>query len=248
MMLQELKKYLAKGLLRSRIPEKEAGAAYDLWSANYDNQPGNLMLDLDEKLFSRLLENTCLKGKKVADIGCGTGRHWGKILQQHPDNLAGFDVSAGMLQRLREKFPEAEVHLINDDRLPNVPTDSFDVITSTLTVAHIEDLEQALLAWCRILKTDGEILITDFHPDSLASGGKRTFKHGNGHIAVRNFVHTVQFIKDFMAAHHYELINEAQLMIDESVKHYYEQQQAMHVYKKFEGMPIIYGLHFKRSA
>lgn len=247
-MLQELKKYLPKGLLKSHIPEKEAGAAYDLWSVSYDNQPGNLMLDLDEKLFARLLENTCLHGKKVADIGCGTGRHWGKILRQQPDNLTGFDVSAGMLHRLIKKFPEAETHLIHDDRLPNVPTDSFDIIISTLTVAHIEDLEQALLAWCRILKPGGEILITDFHPDSLANGGKRTFKHGNGHIAVRNFVHTVQFIKDFMAEHYYELLNEAQLMIDENVKHYYEQQQAMHVYKKFEGMPIIYGLHFKRSA
>lgn len=247
-MLQELKRYLPKGLLKSHIPEKEAGAAYDLWSVNYDNQPGNLMLDLDEKLFSRLLENTCLEGKKVADIGCGTGRHWGKILRQHPASLTGFDVSAGMLQCLTEKFPEAETYLINDDRLPNVPTDSFDIITSTLTVAHIEDLEQALLAWCRILKADGEILITDFHPDSLASGGKRTFKYGNGHIAVRNFVHTVQFIKEFMTGHQYVLLNEEQLMINESVRHYYEQQQAMHVYKKFEGMPIIYGLHFKREA
>jgi len=246
-MLQELKRYLPKGLLKSHIPEKEAGAAYDLWSANYDNQPGNLMLDLDEKLFSHLLEGTCLEGKKVADIGCGTGRHWAKILQQHPHSLAGFDVSAGMLHCLVEKFPQAEAHLIDDDRLPNIPTDTFDVITSTLTVAHMENLEQALLAWCRVLKTNSEILITDFHPSSLAIGGKRTFKYGNGHIAVRNFVHTVQFIKDFLSTHHYQLLNEAQLNIDETVKHYYKQQQAMHVYKKFEGMPIIYGLHFKRG-
>lgn len=247
-MLQELKKYLPKRLLNTRIPEEEAGAAYDLWSANYDDQPGNLMLDLDEKLFSRLLAGTCVKGKKVADIGCGTGRHWAKIQRQHPLSVTGFDVSAGMLHCLMEKFPEAEVHLIDNNLLPNVPTDTFDVIASTLTVAHIENLEQALLTWCRILKSDGEILITDFHPDSLAIGGKRTFKHGNGHIAVRNFVHTVQFIKDFLSAHHYQLFYEEQIMIDETVRHYYEQQRALHVYKKFEGMPILYGLHFKRST
>lgn len=247
-MLQELKKYLPTRLLNPRIPEKEAGAAYDLWSASYDNQPGNLMLDLDEKLFTRLLANTCVKDKKVADIGCGTGRHWAKLLQQHPHSLAGFDVSAGMLNCLMEKYPGAEAQLIDDDRLPNVPTDTFDVITSTLTVAHIENLEQALLAWCRILKANSEILITDFHPDSLAIGGKRTFRHGNGHVAVRNFVHTVPFIINFLSAHHYQLLNQQQLIIDETLRGYYEQQQALHVYKKFEGMPIIYGLHFKRGV
>lgn len=247
-MLQELKRFLPTRLLGSHIPEKEAGAAYDLWSANYDNQPGNLMLDLDEKLFTQLLANTCVKDKKVADIGCGTGRHWAKIMRQHPHSLTGFDVSAGMLHCLLEKFPEGEVHLIDDDRLLNVPTDSFDIITSTLTVAHIENLELALLAWCRLLKTGGEILITDFHPNSLAIGGKRTFKYGKGHIAVRNFVHTIQFIKNILLAHGYQLLNQEQLLIDKTVRHYYEQQQALHIYKKFEGMPIIYGLHFKRST
>jgi hypothetical protein len=50
-MLQELKRFIPKRLLSSHIPETEAGAAYDIWAENYDNQPGNLMLDLDEVIF-----------------------------------------------------------------------------------------------------------------------------------------------------------------------------------------------------
>src|SRR5471030_2852942 len=106
-MLQELKRYLPKSLLRTYIPEKEAAPAYDLWAENYDNQPGNLMLDLDEIVFGRLLANVDIKNKRVADIGCGTGRHWGKILKQQPQQLSGFDVSAGMLRKLQMKFPQA---------------------------------------------------------------------------------------------------------------------------------------------
>jgi ubiquinone/menaquinone biosynthesis C-methylase UbiE len=62
-----------------------------------------------------MLARTDVKDKKVADIGCGTGRHWHKIIQQQPLELAGFDVSAGMLSKLKLKFPQAETHLIVND-------------------------------------------------------------------------------------------------------------------------------------
>lgn len=246
-MLQELKKYLPARLLNSRIPEKEAGAAYDIWSANYDNQPGNLMLDLDEVIFRRMLSRITVADQTVADIGCGTGRHWDKILQQLPAQLTGFDVSMGMLNKLRDKFPKAELHQITDNRLPNVPTAQFDLAVSTLTVAHIKNIEDALLTWCRITKDTGDILITDFHPDALANGGKRTFKHGNGHIAVRNFVHHLASIKAVMNLKGWKVANEEQAIVNDSVRHYYESQNAMHVYHKFKGTPIIYGLHFKQT-
>lgn len=246
MMLQELKRYLPQRLLNAHLPEKDVAPAYDIWAEHYDNQPGNLMLDLDEIIFNRLLAGVNVNGKRVADIGCGTGRHWQKIMQQQPRNLTGFDVSAGMLNQLKQKFPQAEVQQIKDDLLPQVATDSFDVIVSTLTVAHIKNLEEALLSWCRILKKDGDILITDFHPDALAMGGQRTFKHGDGHIAVRNFVHKVAHIKAVLALKNWEVVSEQQIVIDASLKHYYEQQNALHVYDKFEGMPIIYGLHLRQ--
>lgn len=247
-MLQELKKYLPKRLFNTYIPQKDAGTAYDIWSANYDNQPGNLMLDLDEIVFTRLLKQICLTGKNIADIGCGTGRHWAKIMQHQPASLAGFDVSAGMLDRLKEKYPEADTHLINNDLMPQIRTGNFDVIVSTLTMAHIKNLEEALLTWCRIIDHNGEILITDFHPDALAIGGKRTFKHGNKHIAVRNFVHKLDYIKAVFALKNWEVVNEDQIIIDETLKHYYERQNAVHVYNKFKGMPIIYGLRLKQQV
>ncbi|QKJ29919.1 methyltransferase domain-containing protein [Mucilaginibacter mali] len=247
-MLQELKKYLPKGLQRTRIPETEAGPAYDIWSVNYDNQPGNLMLDLDEVVFRRLLSAIDIKDKRVADIGCGTGRHWQKMLQWQPAHITGFDVSAGMLNRLKEKFPQADTELVTNDSLLNIPTDNFDIIVSTLTVAHIKNLENSLLNWCRIVKNNGDILITDFHPQALDMGGQRTFKHNGSHIAVRNFVHQLASIKAIMSLKDWEVVSEQQIIIDETLKHYYESQNALHVYEKFKGMPIIYGLHFKQKA
>jgi ubiquinone/menaquinone biosynthesis C-methylase UbiE len=241
-----LKNYVKQHLFHSEIKEKSSVEAYDIWSKNYDEQPGNLMLDLDEKVFSTLLANLPVHHKNVADIGCGTGRHWPKLLSLEPVKLTGFDVSSGMLQRLEKKFPGAQTYQITDNLFKDIPAKTYDTIVSTLTVAHIKNIGEALKAWCRIIKTEGDIVITDFHPSTLAYGGKRTFKHDDAFIAVQNFVHLTSTIKEILRDHHFKLVTQEELTIDESVKHYYEKQNALHVYESYQGFPIIYGMHFRR--
>lgn len=246
-MIATIKNYINKNIRPGKIKERNVVEAYDIWAPDYDSQPGNLMLDLDELVFAELLGSIDINNKNVADIGCGTGRHWPKILQQDIDGLAGFDVSPGMLAMLKEKFPETETHIITDNHFADIADKTYDVIVSTLTVAHIQNIEEALNAWNRILKDDGDMIITDFHPSALASGGQRTFKHKNGHISVRNFVHATTTIISILQKHNFELVGKVEKNVDETVKHYYLAQKAMHVYEKFKGFPIIYGLHFRRG-
>lgn len=227
--------------------EKGSAEAYDIWAENYDVQPGNLMLDMDEAVFGRLLSAINLNGKQVADIGCGTGRHWPKLFAGQPASLTGFDVSAGMLRRLEQKFPKAETWQITDNFFDAIPDASYDIVISTLTVAHIKNLEEALYSWCRMAKPKADIIITDFHPNALAHGGKRTFKHDNGSIAIQNFVHYVYDIERVLQNHGFKLVSKLEKTIDESVKHYYEAQNALHVYEKFKDARIIYGIHLTRG-
>ena len=185
-MVEILKKIIQKSPFHSPLKEKGSVEAYDIWSENYDAQPGNLMMDLDEEVFSALLNGVVLKDKHIADIGCGTGRHWSKLFAGQPLTLTGFDVSQGMLNRLQQKFPQANIYQIRDNVFTDIPGSTYDAIVSTLTVAHIEDIEEALKAWSRMLKAKSDLIITDFHPNALAFGGKRTFAHGKTQIAVQN--------------------------------------------------------------
>jgi ubiquinone/menaquinone biosynthesis C-methylase UbiE len=246
-LINTIKNYIKRQVSTSNIEDRDVVEAYDIWAENYDSQPGNLMLDLDETLFTKLLAGLSLENKTVADIGCGTGRHWSKIFQQNPKNLSGFDVSPGMLKKLSDKYPEAKTHVITDNRFEDIADNTYDVILSTLTVAHIEDIGDALQTWCRITKPDGDMIITDFHPNALASGGKRTFRHGNKHIAVQNFVHSTDTIKQTLLRNGFKIVAHLEIKVDETVRHYYEQQNALHVYEKFKDQPIIYGIHFKRG-
>src|SRR6185369_11473666 len=100
--LKNIKRRLAN-LLR---PKKEIapGPGYDLWSETYDEQPGNPIVYLDEIVFDKIIADMTIKDKIVVDIGCGTGRHWKKLLTKQPEELIGYDASSGMLKKLRQKY------------------------------------------------------------------------------------------------------------------------------------------------
>jgi ubiquinone/menaquinone biosynthesis C-methylase UbiE len=227
-------------------PDTDPATAYDLWAAAYDNQPGNLMLDLDEGVFTELLGQVSFSGKTVVDIGCGTGRHWKKILADLPKRVVGYDVSPGMLAKLNEKIPGAETHLLQEERMPELSDRSCDIVVSTLTVAHIPSIEAALKEWNRVLQPGADILITDYHPEALAKGGKRTFRHAGKTVSVKNHVHTIDRLRHITQQIGWREAYFTERVIDDSVKGYYERQNALHLFEDFRDIPIIYGMHLKK--
>lgn len=245
-MISALKKLLLKSPVNT-IEQLNPVSAYDIWADNYDNQPGNLMLDLDEQVFSGLLNEIDIEDKRVADIGCGTGRHWDKLFKANLLSLTGFDVSAGMLKHLEEKYPQADTYRITDNQFSFIPDNTYDVIVSTLTIAHIENIDEALNAWARIAGEQADIIITDFHPVTLAAGGQRTFEHNKSQIAVENHVHYVFEIEEILLKEGFNTVTLDERIVDENVRSYYTAKNALHVYEKFHGSKIIYGIHLKRG-
>lgn len=237
-----------KKLIQRLFPPQDTNPqqAYDLWAKGYDNQAGNLMLDLDEIVFSSLLNSIDVLDMTLVDIGCGTGRHWNKILELKPHQLVGYDVSAGMLQMLQKKYPVAITHKINNEMLGNTPDQTADIIISTLTIAHIESLETALAEWDRILKPGGYIIITDYHPAALQKGGKRTFTCQDKNISIKNYIYPIEKLKLIAGQLHWQTLRLEEKVIDESVKHYYEKKNALAVFESFRSIPVIYGILFSK--
>ncbi|MFI5125165.1 MAG: methyltransferase domain-containing protein [Chitinophagales bacterium] len=222
--------------------ETEPAEAYDQWSSAYDSQPDNLMLAMDEQVTTSLLEGMLLQSKIIADIGCGTGRHWEKLKKGDPKRILGFDVSSGMLTKLREKYPEAETYLLKDQHLPGLEDNSCDLVISTLTIAHIRNFKEALKEWSRVLKPGGHLLITDYHPVALDRGARRTFRYQHHTVAIRNYIHPIEKISKTAGQLGLLRLRFIERKIDETVKPFYEKQQALAVYEKFYGTPIIYGI------
>jgi len=224
----------------------EPAEAYDLWAATYDDQPGNLILHLDEVVFSHLLAKVDLHTKAVLDIGCGTGRHWAQVLERRPASLAGCDVSSEMLKRLRLKFPGANAQLLRDSALLEASA-SIDVVLSTLAIAHVADLSGMFSEWDRILKSQGEIILTDFHPAALEKGADRTFRHNGELISIKSHIHSLEKIRRLARDLNWNEAEFMELKIDETVKHYYAEQNALPAYERFRNTPIIYGFRLKKA-
>ena len=226
--------------------EKNAKTAYNIWASTYDNQNGNLMLDLDEIIFTKLLREVDIQNKSVVDIGCGTGRHWEKLYKKQPAQLMGFDISLAMLNKLKLKFPMAITHLVTDSCYKNIKNESFNVLICTLTVAHIKKIEETINDWCALLKKNGDIILTDFHPTMLQQGGKRTFVNKKIPIAVKNYIHSLETIKRVFYVNGFICEQLEEILIDEKVKCYYAKQNALHVFNRFKDTPVIFGMHLKR--
>ena len=220
--------------------------AYDLWASSYDEQNDNPLIYLDEMVFTEMLAECRVEGKTVVDVGCGTGRHWSKILDRKPVSLTGYDVSVEMLKALQNKYPQAKTILADDNKLKELSDGSCDLLISNLVIGYMEKLEKVFSEWNRVLKTKGEIIITDFHPASLLEGGNRSFKHNNKTFTIKNYIHTLDEIKTLSGKMNWKQLNLVEKKVDSAIRHFYIKTN-LDAYNKSLNVPILYGVHFRKS-
>jgi len=224
-----------------------AEAAYDIWAENYDNQPNNLIFYYDKIILTDLIYKINLKQKVILDYGCGTGRNWQKLLEYEPEKLIGCDISVQMLDKLNSKYGNAETHVIKNDKLPFPDNKFVDIIISTLVIAHIKKIKCVFSEWDRVLKNSASIIITDFHPELLAAGGLRTFRNKDAYITIKNTIHEISDIENQLSSLGFKTVNLIEKKIQPDVKHFYEMNNAIHIYEKFKGAPFIYGILLSRQ-
>ncbi|MFO0635224.1 MAG: class I SAM-dependent methyltransferase [Nannocystaceae bacterium] len=145
---------------------------YDRWASSYDDYDNPLIL-LEEPVVAQLVGD--VRGRLVADIGCGTGRH--AVRWHHAGaRVTGIDGSPRMLAELRRKAPEIEV--AEQDLLRGIalPEGRFDVVACCLVLEHVHDLARALADLARITAPGGAVVVTDLHPEQTRRGVHARFR------------------------------------------------------------------------
>ena len=114
--------------------------------------------------FAAMVELGDLRGRRVLDVGCGTGRLLAALVAEAHAKAWGIDPSAEMVAVARETLPAGiGVRRGAADRLP-FRAGWFDRVTMSL-VLHLVDRPQALAEARRVVPDDGRIAISTFHPD-----------------------------------------------------------------------------------
>jgi tRNA (cmo5U34)-methyltransferase len=97
--------------------------------------------------------------RTVLELGTGTGETATRILARHPAaRWTGIDSSEPMLDRARERLPQADLRLQRlEDPLPGGP---FDLVVSVLTVHHLDGVEKRDL-FRRVAEQTGHFVLGD---------------------------------------------------------------------------------------
>lgn len=200
-----------KGKKNSRLYDPKEG--YNLFAPHYDESLRFLSGFEKGKLFSVFGE---LKGKKVVDIGCGTGRIIGE-LKLFGAEVTAVDISEEMLKKVDKKYSDIKTIMGDMENLP-FDDETFDVAVCTFVIVHIKDPEKAFQEVYRILKDGGEFILTNINqrkPPKL--------KTEKGEIIIKSHYHrpediTAKLEKCLFKVKKNEFVKEGGVWINQIIK------------------------------
>jgi SAM-dependent methyltransferase len=186
--LEEVRHLLDDEAFSGTEPTSEADprTGYRSWSERYD-EPGNPIIAIEEPVVWSLLD--CLEPGVALDAACGTGRH-SRHLADLGHEVVGVDLTMEMLGRARRQVPEA-AFLEADLRHIPASDGSFDAIVCGLALAHVADLQGAIVELARVLRPGGRLVISVLHPFQAHLGWHAPFEDAQGQRRfVREHAHT----------------------------------------------------------
>jgi ubiquinone/menaquinone biosynthesis C-methylase UbiE len=202
--------------------------AYDSWASQYDTNK-NKTRDLEgqalQTTLATLAFDTCL------EIGCGTGKNTGWLLEK-ARLVTAVDLSGDMLAQAKEKIPSDRVHFIQADITAGwaFGQPPYELVTFSLVLEHVQHLNPVFEQAARALKPGGHVYLGELHPFKQYTGTKARFDTPAGRQVVPCFNH---HISDFIGAAQ----NQGLVLVD--LNEYFDGQSR-------EGIPRILTLLFRK--
>lgn len=178
-----------RGGVARRLPAPEA---YEKWADTYPARPHNPLMQAEQSVMTPMIESA--RPVCALDVGTGTGRYLEVLRAAGARTAIGVDLSMAMLVRGRSASPAVCGHAC---RLPFADR-QFDLVSASLMVGDIEDLEGWVREMARVLVPGGHLVYSDFHPVWSAQRWRRTFQAADGRrFELGYFPHAIE---DHLAA------------------------------------------------
>lgn len=160
--------------------------AYNLWASTYD---GNENKTRDLELLAAKAILTSSSYGHILELGCGTGKNtlW---LKDKADSLIALDFSEEMLAVARSKISSDKILFSFADlnKEWNVEDGYFDLISCSLTLEHISNIDFIFNEANKKLKAQGIFYICELHPFKQYTGSKAKFGKEKEEIVLDVFI------------------------------------------------------------
>ena len=169
--------------------------AYNIWADQYDTN-SNKTRDLDTKSTIKTLNK--FDFSKVIELGCGTGKNTTFLLKK-ADEIIGLDFSQEMLNKAKAKIKDERVEFRKADLTKSweIDNDFAALITCSLTLEHIKNLNHIFNQANLKLKKNGLFFISELHPFKQYSGSKAKYDTENGTKELEVYIHHIsEYIDD----------------------------------------------------
>lgn len=135
---------------------------FEEWAKDYDDRRNKSFLEKSKKHMSSIVDKYSHHGTFL-EIGLGTGEVF-ELISSKFDIPHGMDISEGMVRRTYSKEKIKRRLLVGDACSLPIKSDSFDFIVCQDVLEHVPYQNKMILEICRILKENGNAIITTPNP------------------------------------------------------------------------------------
>lgn len=224
----------------------EPGAAvFDRWAQVYDAQ-SNPLLSLEMRKAVPLLP--LISGARVLDVGCGTGRWLTHLEILAPASLTGVDCSLTMLERARLKVcPTAKLEHADGSALP-AKDESHDFVMASFLISYVKDLRRFACECARVLRPDGQLLLSDMHPATAAERAwTRSFHIDGERIDIEVHSQNLEEIVDVFQRSGFDVQVLIEPSFEEPERRIFEDAGKPAEYEALAGAPAIFILMLQKQ-
>ena len=164
----------------------EIKGKYDEWACKYD-EGVNMTRDMDLFVMQRTIpfvfpvDQLNKKNVCILELGCGSGKNTlflANYLMQfgNSNSVIACDFSLEMLSLAKKKLEKCldNVKFLEMDismKWNNIPDSSVDLVLFNLVLEHISDLSHAFSEAYRVLRNEGMMFFSEYHPKRYVNGG-----------------------------------------------------------------------------
>lgn len=211
---------------------------YRLWAPDYEAETA--ISYLENRLVAAM--RVPVANRNLLDVGCGTRR---RLREARATLAVGVDLTPEMLA-----CPEGGGAVAAAD-VRALPFDvaSFDVVWCRLVIGHVRELAAAYAELSRVCRPGGTVVVTDFHPDAVAVGHRRTFRDADGTVReIEHYVHVPRDHETVAAAVGLRLSTRRHGEVGPLVRPFYERAHKLSAYTEQRGLRIVLALAFRRAG